>query len=157
MSRHALPIIAATVVLTLGCHHDNPTPQSSSTVIIHEDTGTPVGANQTPAQARANDAAVMRAQSMTLEQYAQAVTNAPDRAAQLAALRQLWQYMKNNNYTYQLNAVKLSDGTTVATPATSTDPIRVTMDIFQANQRLYQFSFQPMNNADLTSMTLGGT
>lgn len=142
--------------LTLSaCEQDHP--DRNRRVEVREQVPAPTPPAQTAAEARTTDAAVMRAQQATLQGYANNIVNARDRDSQLAALRQLWKFMRDHNYTYQIQATRLSDNTVVATPATSNEPLRVTMSIYEANRKLYDFQFQPMNNADLTSMTLGGT
>ena len=112
-------------------------------------------AERTAAEARNPSAATMAQRQASLELLAQEISLAQTREAQTAALRRLWQHMRDNNYTYQTAATRLSDNERVVSPATVNYPIRVTVSIFQADQRLYDFSFQPMDNRDIEFLTRG--
>ncbi len=155
--RLLLPMFAA---LLIGCQHQQPhrdraTPPPSTAAL--ETVPTTVPSRQSAAEAQSDDPNVIRFQTQTLESYAQAITNAPTREAQLSALQRLWQHMRDQNYTYQLQASRLSDGAAVAAPATSTELLQAKLTIFQANRKLHDFTFRPIENQDMASLTHGGT
>jgi hypothetical protein len=111
---------------------------------------------RTAAEARNPNPLTTAQRQALLEQHASAVANATTRDAQSIALRQLWQHLRDNNYTYQTSATRLSSGAAVTDPASAPFPIRVNMIIFQADRRLYDFSFNPLDNSDLSFLTPGG-
>jgi type IV pilus biogenesis protein CpaD/CtpE len=151
--RLLLPLLMS---LLIGCQSQH-APQNRDQVQPRKPVPTTVPSQQTAAEAQTGDPAVMRFQAQMLESYAQAITNAPTREAQLSALQRLWQHMRDQNYTYDLKATRISDGAAVAAPATSTERLQIAMTIYQANRKLYDFTFQPIENQDLASLTQGGT
>ncbi|HEX8523346.1 MAG TPA: hypothetical protein VF669_13915 [Tepidisphaeraceae bacterium] len=153
MAKHATLITLGLIAL-IGCQHQQ---RPARQTRVEHTVDTPVPSQQTAAEAQSANPQVYRTRAETLEAYANQITTAPDRAAQAAAIRALWQHLRDNNYTYQVQATRLTDNASVLSPATVADPLRVNMSIFQADQRLYDFSFQPMNNQDIGFMTQGGT
>jgi hypothetical protein len=152
-------IIPAMAMLLIGCQHQQRERSRGTTApsaTIRDTVPTTVPSKQTAAEAQSDDPNVIRFQTQTLESYAQAITNAPTREAQLSALQRLWQHMRDQNYTYHLQTTRLSDGAAVAAPATSTERLQATLSIFQASRKLHEFTFQPIENQDLASLTQGG-
>jgi hypothetical protein len=146
--------IAALFIVSAGCESQ---PRTSVRVEEHPRDSIPgnESAERTAAEARNPNVLTMAQRQAALEQLANEVTLAQTREAQTTALRRLWQHMRDHNYTYQSAATRVSDNERVQSPATVNYPIRLTMSIYQADQRLYDFSFQPMDNRDIEFLTRG--
>jgi hypothetical protein len=112
---------------------------------------------RTAVEARMPDPMTLAQRQAALEQLATAITTAQTRDAQANALRRLWQHMRDHNYTYQTSATRLSNNQRVDDPAAAPFPVRMNITIFQADRRLYDFSFNPIDNRDITFLTTGGT
>jgi hypothetical protein len=152
-------LVSMLLMLVIGCQPQR-APRDRSVAPARSEARstvpTTVPSRQTASEAESTDPNVIRFQTQTLESYAQAITSSPTREEQLANLQRLWQHMRDQNYTYELKATRLSDGAAVASPGTSKDPLQVAITIFQASRKLHEFTFQPIDNADLASLTQGG-
>ena len=167
-SRNALAILFL-IILSVGCESqstgrdDERVTTVTRTTEVHEtrtrEPNLPAkeSVERTAVEARNPDPMTLAQRQLALQQLAHDIASAKTRDAQATALRRLWQHMRDHNYTYQTSATRLSDNRALEDPASVTDPVRMSVSIFQADRRLYDFSFNPIDNRDITFLTRGGT
>jgi hypothetical protein len=151
-----LPAVLVIGVILSGCSHPQRVEQTHETIIVQQPAGPQMPAQPT-APAEVDPETLAASMSRTLADLSQDVTNAADANTQSAALHRIWQYMRDNNLTYQLTATRQSSGQAVANPAGADFPIRAHMSIFKADRKLTEFDFNPIENQNLSFMTAGGT
>ena len=66
------------------------------------------------------------------------------------AIKRLRAYLAQNNLTYTARAVRADSDAVVESPATSTAPVRITVEVFRGREPLYTFTFVPRDNRNLT-------
>ena len=154
MMKPTLPLLLCVAIL--GCSHEQPVERTTHTVIIEQPAGQPAAQTTVNQTTTVDPETLAASMSRTLADLSQDVTNAADANTQSAALHRIWQYMRDNNLTYQLSATRQSTGDAVNNPAAAPFPIRAHMSVFQAQRKLSEFDFTPVENQNLAFMTQGG-
>jgi hypothetical protein len=154
MTRLATAVSLSLLFLACACHNRQPR------VFDDDRYGQPAGAQTPAAQPAAAaspkpSATVTPSQVQSIRQLGANLNNAPDRVSEAAAARQLWQYMRDNGLTYQINTVRATDGARVESASVSNEPVRVNMTIFRGTQLVGDVSFLPRDNRNIAVLSEG--
>lgn len=134
--QRGMTIIAVTTVsfATLaGCHHSTPPTPSKSAPSNH----------------------TAQKQADTVEAKAADIAMAPDAQSEAAALERFRKWCADRGYTYVVNTLRTDGAGTVPNPTAQRGPIRVEVQVYQAQRPLHTFRFTPKDNRNVGIISAG--
>lgn len=96
----------------------------------------------------------LRTDEPTVDRLASAVLTARDTTEEADALKRLWKHMSDEQLTYELKTYVVGTNRVVDSPADHQGRLRAQMQVFRGKEKIYQFSFIPQENSNLS--LLGG-
>jgi hypothetical protein len=84
------------------------------------------------------------------QRFVYRLQTARDATEESHALREIHDYQADHNLTYRVQTVRLDTNTIVKGGSTQPYRLRVDMSVFKGNQPVYDFSFVPLDNRNLT-------
>jgi hypothetical protein len=106
-----------------------------------------------PPRATENDAPSenrVRTDAENIRDYALAIQNSRDRIEEAAAIRRLNEYLGDRSLTFNVAGVRALDDGHVQTLSSSSDRLRVRVDVYRGQQPVQSFTFIPHDNRNLT-------
>jgi hypothetical protein len=89
-----------------------------------------------------------------LNRIIQNITNAPDGRAEADALNRLHDWMTDHRMTYHVMVENAQNQSAAPAAPEANYPLRVTVEIYQGEQRYRTFQFVPRDNRNLTALGL---
>jgi hypothetical protein len=85
-----------------------------------------------------------------MQRFVTRLQSAQDASQEYHALQDIHDFQTDHNLTYRVQTVRLDTNTIVKSGSTQPYRLRVDVSVFKGNQSVYDFSFVPLDNRNLT-------